>query len=122
MLPGDAEHALLGLLGGPGEQNLRGVDVAVSDRALTVPRLRPNVRVRVPSGGLMREGGVSQVVPGRERLRDPRGLERLARESLPPRLLGRNERVRRIHLRFGGDARLTQMRSELLTEPLCGFL
>ena len=71
LLPGDPEHARLGLFGGSGEEHLRRVDVTVGDRALTVSRLRLNVRVRVAGGRFVGEGGVTEVVLGPKRLRDP---------------------------------------------------
>ena len=49
LLPGDAEHAHFGLLGCAWEQDLGGVDVAVGDRALAVPRLRLHVSVALPA-------------------------------------------------------------------------
>ena len=65
LLPGHAEHALLGLRRGAREEHLRGVDVALGDRSLRVPCLEPDVRLRVARGGLVGDGGVAEVVQGR---------------------------------------------------------
>ena len=62
-------------LAAPGK-HLRGVDVALGDRALRVPRLELHVRLRVAGGGLVRERGVAKVVPGPERLGDLGARER----------------------------------------------
>src|SRR6266511_4304045 len=96
------EHPRLALLRGTREEDLRGVHVALGDRALRVAGARLDVDLRVARRGGVRERRVAQVVEGAEGLLDSgpgeRRLEVALREAAgfdrrPLRRVGEDEIV-----------------------------